>query len=133
LQLNTKGAAEASRRELQAAQAENDQLRAALQKQAAAGGAAVGSPPSSPAGTNGTLTNGGLNGGAAAAPTPSAVVAVQAGQADAEDAVAAAQQRVFEIRAEAAMLVETVEDRAQQVGGLHEASYLRPMQCNGLP
>lgn len=41
-----------------------------------------------------------------------AAAQVAAAQADA----AAAQQRVFEIRAEAALLVETVEDRAHEVG-----------------
>lgn len=45
------------------------------------------------------------------------VSAADAAAAAAQADVAAVQQRVYEIRAEAAMLVETVEDRAHEVRG----------------
>lgn len=100
-QLSTKGAAEARQRELDAAHAENLALRQSLGQQ--------GQAP--PVAANGAVPSGQS---AAAAGDASLQAAQPVDRADSQLAEQA-QQRVFEIRAEAAMLVETVEDRAHEV------------------
>ena len=121
--MGTEAAAQQSGRELSAARAELEELHSRLQRLEAA-----------PQAAQSELVSVDSNGAADAAQEVEAEVEVAVGLSSSEDDelqqrlsaadaaaaaaladAAAAQQRVFQIRAEAAMLVETVEDRAQEV------------------
>ena len=116
LQVSSRGESEQRARDLAAAEAEIADLRRQLeaQQQAAASAAADAAPK--PAAKRGRKKANGTGPAVAVevehiTASQAADAAVAAAQADA----AAAQQRAIEIRAEAAMLVETVEDRAYAV------------------
>ena len=115
LQVSSRGESEQRARDLAAAEAEIADLRRQLEAQKQAAASAAADPAPRPAAKRGRKK---VNGTAATAvevehisASQAADAAVAAAKADA----AAAQQRAIEIRAEAAMLVETVEDRAHEV------------------
>lgn len=125
--VNSKTATEQQARDLAAAEAENEALRRQLQQQAeeaasvppASGPKRKGKKAAAAAAPQAVEADAAMDSGAATATAlagqqPAAEAALAQAQAEAEAAAAAAQQRVFEIRAEAAMLVETVEDRAHE-------------------
>lgn len=142
LQVSSRGESEQRARDLAAAEAEIADLRRQLEAQKQAAASAAADPAPRPAAKRGRKK---VNGTAATAvevehisASQAADAAVAAAQADA----AAAQQRAIEIRAEAAMLVETVEDRAHAVrcftGGCCRdrqgaGECMQPQQCSTLP